>query len=220
MKRRILSIDEYVNEERMFESNLSEYQAIAEAENLREEYQKYFKETLETFGAKSLGELAREDRSNFFKKIKEGWEKGKGRKGTAVSEGELNEGNKKVTVDVDYVCDNQSDCDKMAKKHKVKVVITGDSTANVTGNQKDVIAWMKAAGYEDLEELYPELFETVNEKEITSDEQFKEWATAKLKAMHGDNYDEKKATEVINGLLKKKEDDDLDYGAIIGMLNK
>lgn len=148
MKRKILSIDEYIAEEAMFESVSTEYELLEEAENLREEYKKYFAETLESFGVSSMSELPREQRSEFFGKIKEGWEKGKGRKGAAVSEGEL------------------------------------------------------------------------NEKEITSDEQFKEWATAKLKAMHGDNYDEKKATEVIDGLLKKKDDDKLEYGAIVGMLNK
>jgi hypothetical protein len=38
--------------------------------------------------------------------------------------------------------------------------------------------------------------------------------------MHGDKYDAKIATETIDGLLKKKKDDNLDYGTIIGMLNK
>jgi len=60
----------------------------------------------------------------------------------------------------------------------------------------------------------------LKEGKIESDEDFKEYAENKLKIAFGDKFDQKKADAVINGLLKKKEDDDLDYGAIIGMLNK
>jgi hypothetical protein len=62
--------------------------------------------------------------------------------------------------------------------------------------------------------------QAIFEAEIKSDEEFKSWAEEKLKKMHGDKYDQGKADEVITGLLKKKTDDGLDYGAIIGMLNK
>jgi len=58
----------------------------------------------------------------------------------------------------------------------------------------------------------------ITEEDIKDDEGFKKWAHAKLKKMHGDDYDEAKADKVIDGLLKKKEGDD--YGAIAGMLNK
>lgn len=57
--------------------------------NLREEYKKYFAETLESMGVKSMSELG-DKRSDFFKKIKEGWEKGVGRK-QSVSEAVINE---------------------------------------------------------------------------------------------------------------------------------
>ncbi|MCK9574548.1 MAG: hypothetical protein WC979_01440 [Candidatus Pacearchaeota archaeon] len=62
--------------------------------------------------------------------------------------------------------------------------------------------------------------QAILEGTINSDEEFKSWAEEKLKKMHGDSYDQAKADEVITGLLKKKSDDGLDYGAIIGMLNK
>tara|TARA_Y100000389_G_scaffold182303_1_gene198795 strand:+ start:703 stop:1143 length:441 start_codon:yes stop_codon:yes gene_type:complete len=58
----------------------------------------------------------------------------------------------------------------------------------------------------------------VTEAEVTSDEEFKEYAETVLKKMHGEDYDEAKAQEVIDGLLSKKKDND--YGSIVGMLNK
>jgi heat shock protein HspQ len=58
----------------------------------------------------------------------------------------------------------------------------------------------------------------ISESEINSDEEFREYAETVLKNQHGEDYDQTKADEVINGLLSKKEGDD--YGALIGMLNK
>ena len=55
----------------------------------------------------------------------------------------------------------------------------------------------------------------VNEAEITTDEQFKEYAEKLLKDAHGKDYDEKKATSVIEGLLSKYSGD---YGAMVGAL--
>jgi hypothetical protein len=68
----------------------------------------------------------------------------------------MNEG--KVTIDVDFVVDDQKATDKLLKKHKVTAKITGDTTADLTGEKKNLIAYLKAGGYVDLEELYPELF--------------------------------------------------------------
>jgi len=55
----------------------------------------------------------------------------------------------------------------------------------------------------------------VNEAEITSDDQFKEYATALLKKAFGADYDEAKAMEVVDGLTAKY---DGDYGAMVGAL--
>ena len=55
----------------------------------------------------------------------------------------------------------------------------------------------------------------VNEEDITSDDQFKEYATAILKKAFGADYDEAKATDVIDGLISKH---DGDYGAMVGAL--
>lgn len=55
----------------------------------------------------------------------------------------------------------------------------------------------------------------VNEAEIKSDDEFKEYAFSVLKKAFGADFDEAKAGEVVNGILKKS---DGDYGAAVGML--
>lgn len=55
----------------------------------------------------------------------------------------------------------------------------------------------------------------VNEAEIKSEAEFKEYGITVLKKAFGDKYDEEKATKTIDGILKKC---DGDYGACVGML--
>jgi Zn ribbon nucleic-acid-binding protein len=55
----------------------------------------------------------------------------------------------------------------------------------------------------------------VTEAKINSDEEFKEYATTVLQKAFGEDYDEAKANEVIDGILAKV---DGDYGAAVGML--
>ena len=55
----------------------------------------------------------------------------------------------------------------------------------------------------------------LNEEEINTKEEFTEYATKMLKNAFGDDYDEAKATEVIDGLLSKYGED---FGAMIGAL--
>ncbi len=56
---------------------------------------------------------------------------------------------------------------------------------------------------------------TINEEDIKSDEDFKEYAMIVLKKAFGADFDEAKAQEAIDGILKKC---DGDYGACVGML--
>jgi histone deacetylase complex regulatory component SIN3 len=60
-------------------------------------------------------------------------------------------------------------------------------------------------------------FESTNldEAEVKSDEDFIEMTTTIYKKAFGDKYDEEKAKEAAEGMLKKA---DGDYGAAIGML--
>jgi hypothetical protein len=55
----------------------------------------------------------------------------------------------------------------------------------------------------------------VNEAEIESDEEFKEYAYGILQKAFGDDFDEAKADEVVNGILGKS---DGDYGKAAGIL--
>ena len=55
----------------------------------------------------------------------------------------------------------------------------------------------------------------INEEDITSDDQFKEYAMKMLKDAFGADFDEAKATDVADGLIKKY---DGDYGAMVGAL--
>ena len=55
----------------------------------------------------------------------------------------------------------------------------------------------------------------VAEAEVTSDEEFKEYAFSVLKKAFGDDFDEDKAGEVVDGLISKNSGD---YGAMVGAL--
>jgi hypothetical protein len=73
----------------------------------------------------------------------------------------------------------------------------------------------KPAGKKDVEEHGVKESE-VNEAEVKSDADFKEYAEKVLKKAHGDKYDEAKAAKTIEGILKKA---DGDYGAAVGIIN-
>jgi formylmethanofuran dehydrogenase subunit E-like metal-binding protein len=68
-------------------------------------------------------------------------------------------------------------------------------------------------GSEEVKET--EETEEVTEAEVKSDEEFNEYATTVLKKAFGDDFDEAKAQETIDGILSKA---DGDYGAAVGML--
>ena len=55
----------------------------------------------------------------------------------------------------------------------------------------------------------------VTEAEVTSDEEFKEYATTVLQKAFGEDFDKNKAEKVIDGILSKA---DGDYGTAVGML--
>tara|TARA_R110002074_G_C12238909_1_gene639032 strand:- start:236 stop:715 length:480 start_codon:yes stop_codon:yes gene_type:complete len=58
--------------------------------------------------------------------------------------------------------------------------------------------------------------EEVSEAEITTDDQFQEYAMTILKKAHGDDFDEEKAQKAIDGLKSKFSGD---YGAMVGALS-
>ena len=61
-----------------------------------------------------------------------------------------------------------------------------------------------------------------NNKTIKDEKSFREYAEAKLKEIFGDEYDEAKAKEMIDGILTDNKElvDAGDWGALVGVLNK
>ena len=88
--------------------------------------------------------------------------------------------------------------------------------AKVVGGEK-LLSKIKAPNEKYLDKEFKKALKesVVNEEDITSDDQFKEYATAILKKAFGADFDEAKATEVIDGLISKH---DGDYGAMVGAL--
>jgi len=66
---------------------------------------------------------------------------------------------KNVTVDVDSNYDADEMSDKFGKKYKLKFK-DHKQGVYITGTQKDILKFMRSddGGYEDIEDLYPELF--------------------------------------------------------------
>jgi len=67
-----------------------------------------------------------------------------------------------------------------------------------------------------IKKLGEEAYLKLQEAEIKSDDQFKEYAFTVLKKAFGDKFDQAEAQKVVDGLLTKKEGDD--YGALVGRL--
>ena len=64
--------------------------------------------------------------------------------------------------------------------------------------------------------------QNLNESEIKDEKEFREYAHAKLKKAFGEDYDEDKANETVDGILKDNKElvDKGDWGALVGVLNK
>ena len=62
----------------------------------------------------------------------------------------------------------------------------------------------------------------VNEAEVSSEEDFRAAAKAKFEEVFGDDLDEEKMNDTIDGILKDNPElvDNGDWGALIGILNK
>lgn len=62
----------------------------------------------------------------------------------------------------------------------------------------------------------------VNEGEVKSEKDFREYAETKFKEVFGDELDEKEMNDTIDGLLKDNKElvDAGEWGELVGMLNK
>ena len=78
-------------------------------------------------------------------------------------EEKLKPGKGKTSLDIDYIGDKDL-TKKLEKKFKVKIKITGQTTADVSGDKKMLLAFLKSDAFlmddDDVEEYYPELLES------------------------------------------------------------
>ena len=81
-----------------------------------------------------------------------------------IDEAKLKAGKGKETIDVDFIGD-KDDAKAAEKKFKIKIKMSGD-TADVTGEKKNIIAWLSSDMYgmdsEDIEDIFPELLEATD----------------------------------------------------------
>jgi hypothetical protein len=64
--------------------------------------------------------------------------------------------------------------------------------------------------------------QNINEGKIKDEKEFREYAHSKLKEAFGDDYDEAKANEMVDGILEDNKElvDKGDWGSLVGILNK
>ena len=84
-----------------------------------------------------------------------------------IDEAKLKAGKGKATVDVDFIGD-KDDAKAAEKKFKLKIKM-GRGTADITGEKKNILAWLSSDMYgmnsDDIEDLFPELMEAAAKKE-------------------------------------------------------
>ena len=98
---------------------------------------------------------------------------------------------------------------------RAKAIADGEDEFEVDGKKFKVTSVDKE-DKENAEEFAGESKETeVTEAEVKSAEEFKEYAFSVLKQAFGDDFDEAKAQEVVDGLVDKHGED---YGAMVGAL--
>lgn len=72
-----------------------------------------------------------------------------------------------------------------------------------------------------LEQLETEDYNITEAKEsIKNADDFRSYAENKFKEVFGDELDEKEMKEVIDSLIKEQEENNTDWGEIVGKLNK
>lgn len=74
-----------------------------------------------------------------------------------------------------------------------------------------------------MKSLQSYVFEALNEAEetIKSEKDFRAWAKAKFEEVFGDDFDEAKMKETVDGFLKDNKDlvDKGEWGELVGMMN-
>ena len=83
------------------------------------------------------------------------------KKSTQIDEAKLKAGKGKVTIEIDYAGDNPK---QVEQSFKVKLKKTGKDGYDLSGEKKNVLAYLQSKDYdmdpEDIEDLFPELLES------------------------------------------------------------
>lgn len=154
-----------------------------------------FKDLLSEYGVSEISELNDEDKAAFFERLKE------------------NSSSDDVSYMIDRLEEAYVEEGNAFGAARAEAIANGDSEFTVDGETYPVED-VDAEDKENAEEFAEESNE-VNEAEVTSDEEFTEYAKSVLQKAFGDDFDEAKAKETIDGILSKAEGD---YGAAVGML--
>lgn len=115
---------------------------------------------------KPSGKLGQDSGEKDFADKHKGKKVGEKEDGTVVKESTITIDEAKI--DVDYIGDNDLS-KKLEKKFKVKIKSTGNTTADVSGSNANLIKFLKSDAYlmdnDEIEELFPELMEEVQPEE-------------------------------------------------------
>ena len=115
---------------------------------------------------KPSGKLGQDSGEKAFADKHKGKKVGEKEDGTVVKESTITIDEAKI--DVDYIGDNDLS-KKLEKKFKVKIKSTGNTTADVSGSNDNLIKFLKSDAYlmdnDEIEELFPELMEEVQPEE-------------------------------------------------------
>lgn len=163
-------LTDYVSDKKEFDK-LRE-KNLKEVEQPRPEGEKKFKakHTVRKSGESPDGKVTKDDGEDYYTEAVI----------SSIDESVINErlkkrpGRGKETLDIDFVGDNKLRADAK-KKHKVNIKVTGQYTADVSGEKKGVLAFLQDPdmyGMDDgdIEDLFPELFE----KQLTDEESEKQ----------------------------------------------
>ncbi len=114
---------------------------------------------------KPSGKLGQDSGERNFKKAHTIKKSGEKEDGTVVKESTITLDEAKI--DVDYIGDKDLS-KKLEKKFKIKIKNTGNTTADVSGTNANLIKFLKSDAYlmdeDEIEELFPELMESVEEE--------------------------------------------------------
>ena len=123
-------------------------------------------------------------------------------------------GEELVTKDQNITTDVKGEADDLKDATEVPAEM-GDGSESAAGIAGDIMNMGKVKVQPEAKGAALVGEAKINEKDITSADEFKEYAMAILKDAFGDDFDETKATETADGLIKKYGED---YGAMVGAL--